>query len=97
MQVFPPSWIRDTGLTRETLHPGVTLEGMAVVRGEDEYNMAAVLKSIHKELLILGLRAPGALTLCCLNVLVVPTFDEEVSDVVDSQADSRLGRTNCIQ
>jgi hypothetical protein len=35
--------------------------------------------------------------LCCLNVLVVPTFDEEVSDVVDSQVDSRLGRTNCIQ
>jgi hypothetical protein len=97
MQVFPPTWIRDTGLTGEALHPGVTLEGVAVVRGEDEYDMAAVLKGIHKELLILGLRAPGALTLCCLDVLVVPTFDEEVSDIVDSQVDTRLGRTNCIR
>jgi hypothetical protein len=97
MQVFPPTWIRDTGFTGETLHPGVTLEGVAVVCGEDEYNMVAVLKGIHKELFIFGLRAPGALTLCCLDVLVVPTFDEEVSDIVDSQVDTRLGRANCIQ
>ena len=66
---------------------------MAVVGGEDEYNMFAVPESIDEEILIFGLRTPGALALCCLDVLIVPTFDQEVSDIVDPQVDAWLSRT----
>jgi len=95
MQVFSPSRISNTWLAGQTWHPRIPLEGVAVVGREDEYNMCAVSESIDEEILIFGLRAPGALALCCLDVLIVPTFDQEISDIIDLQIDPRLGRT-CV-
>jgi len=88
VQIFPPRRICNTGFAGQTLHPCIALESVAVIGGEDEYDMCAVPESIDKEIFIFGLRAPRALALCRLDVLVVPTFNQKVSNILDPQIDA---------